>query len=385
MFSVAFVRSASDIDTALWEACFPPTLEGRWWYETLERSRLEDQFTFLYAVISRDRTPVGIAPAFVMRFPVSLVAPDALKPLLPLIGSLAHPKTLFVGSPCADEGTVGLLPGTDRRAALLSLQDALLAKARELDAPLLVWKDMPADVQQPAGTFRVESFPGTEVELGPDRAAYLASLKGSRRHNVLKKIKRSASHFSARIDVIEKPDERLLGEIFPLFMQTYERATTSFERLGREFFAQIAEVPCARFITVREEKSGDMVAFMLCFELAPKLINKFVGMDYRRPGEWQLHFRLWDAVVDYALSRGLTSIQSGQTGYAVKIETGHRLVPLANFCRHRNGLVHALAARAARGIDWATLDDDLARHLRAHPPKSEAKAGAGTEQRREAK
>jgi hypothetical protein len=110
-----------------------------------------------------------------------------------------------------------------------------------------------------------------------------------------------------------------------------------------------------------------MVAFMLCFELAPKLINKFVGMDYRRPGEWQLHFRLWDAVVDYALSRGLTSIQSGQTGYAVKIETGHRLVPLVNFCRHRNGVIHALAARAARGIDWTTLDDDLARYVRAHP------------------
>ena len=367
MFSVSFTRSASDIDAALWDACFPAPLEGRWWYETLERSRLEDQFTFLYAVLRKDGTPVGIAPAFVMRFPVSLVAPDALKPLLPLIGSLAHPKTLFVGSPCADEGTVGLAPGTDRAAALSALQDALLAKAKELDAPLLVWKDMPADVAQPAGTFRVVSFPGTVVELGADRAAYLASLKGSRRHNVLKKIKRSASQFSARVEVLDKPEARVLDEIFPLFMQTYERATTSFERLGKEFFAQIAQVPCARFVTVREEKSGEMVAFMLCFELAPKLINKFVGMDYRRPGEWQLHFRLWDAVVDYALSRGLTSIQSGQTGYAVKIETGHRLVPLVNFCRHRNGLVHALAARAARGIDWPALDDDLARYVRAHP------------------
>jgi hypothetical protein len=384
IYSVAFVGSASDIDAALWEACFPPPLEGRWWYETLERSKLEDQFTFLYAVISRDGIAVGIAPAFVMRFPVSLVAPDALKPFLPLIGSLAHPKTLFVGSPCADEGTVGLVPGTGRGAALSALQDALLAKARELDVPLLVWKDMPGEVPQPAGTFRVESFPGTIVDLGADRAAYLAGLKGSRRHNVLKKIKRSAAHFSARVEVIEKPAPRVLDEIFPLFMQTYERASTSFERLGREFFAQIAQVPCARFITVREEKSSAMVAFMLCFELAPKLINKFVGMDYRRPGEWQLHFRLWDGVVDYALSRGLTSIQSGQTGYAVKIETGHRLVPLVNFCRHRNRLVHALAARAARGIDWASLDDDLARYVRAHP-HSEAEAGARAKQRRDAK
>ena len=383
MFSVCFVRSASDIAAALWEACFPPPLEGRWWYEALEHSHLEDQFSFFYAVISAEGTPAGIAPAFTMNFPVSLVAPDALKPLLPFLGRLARPKTLFVGSPCSDEGTVGLAPGTDRHAACLALHDALLAKARELDAPLIVWKDQPSNVPQPPGTFRVVSFPGTLVELGANKAAYLASLKGSRRHNVLKKIRRSVSQVSVRTEVLQKPEPRVLDECFALFMQTYKRATASLERLNREFFARIAEVPCARFVTLREEKSGDMIAFMLCFELAPRLINKFVGMDYGRPREWQLHFRLWDAVVDYALSRGLSAIQSGQTGYAAKIETGHRLVPLVNFCRHRNRLVHALAARAARGIEWSTLDEDLARYVRAHP--SEAEAGAGTEQRRDAK
>jgi len=370
-FSISFATAASDIDGALWEACFPPPLEGRWWYETLERSRLEDQFRFLYAVIRDGSAPVGIAPLFIMNFPVSLVAPDALKPLLPLIGSLAHPKTLFVGSPCADEGTVGLLPGIYRRLAVQALQEAVLSKAAELDASLLVWKDIPSgtagDVAFLGGMFRVASFPGTLVDLGADKAAYMAGLKGSRRHNLRKKIRRSESQFSARADVLEKPEARVLDEIFALFMQTYERSTTHFERLNREFFTQIAEVPCARFIAVREDKSDAMVAFMLCFELAPRLINKFVGMDYRRPSEWQLHFRLWDAVVDYALSRGLASIQSGQTGYAAKIETGHRLVPLVNFCRHRNPVVHRLAAMAARHIDWASLDDDLARHVRAHP------------------
>lgn len=371
MLAVGFVSKAAEIDAALWEACFPAPLEGRWWYETLERSRLEDQFRFLYAVIRDGDSPVGIAPLFVMRFPVSLVAPGALKPLLPLLGSLAHPKTLFVGSPCADEGTVGLLPAIERRGALVALQEALIAKARELDAPLIVWKDVPAsaanDAARLTGMFRAESFPGTIVELGADKAAYLASLKGSRRHNLLKKVRRSVSHLTVRTEVLEQPESRVLDEIFALFMQTYERSSTRFERLPREFFDQIAQVPCARFIALREEKSGEMIAFMLCFELGAKLINKFVGMDYRRPKEWQLHFRLWDPVVDYALSRGLHAIQSGQTGYAAKIETGHRLVRLANFCRHRNPIVHRLAAAAARRIDWASLDDDLARHVRAHP------------------
>jgi hypothetical protein len=37
-----------------------------------------------------------------------------------------------------------------------------------------------------------------------------------------------------------------------------------------------------------------------------------------------------------------TSIQSGQTAYAPKIEMGHRLVPLTNYCHHRSILLHAI-------------------------------------------
>jgi len=373
MFSVAFASSASDIDAALWESCFPPPLEGRWWYQTLEQSRLEDQFSFFYAVIAKDGSPAGIAPAFVMNFPISLVAPDVLQPLVRLLGRFAHPRTLFVGSPCADEGTVGLVAGVDRRGALLALQQALSAKARELGAVLLVWKDVPpsADVAWLAereGLFRVVSFPGTIVEFpGASKDDYFAGLKGSRRHNLRKKIRRSNAAVAVRREVLQAPSAKLLDEIFALFSQTYERATTRFEKLTREFFARIAAEPCTHFIVLREEASGEMLAFMLCFELAPKLINKFVGIDYRRPKEWLLHFRLWDAALDFALARGLRAIQSGQTGYAPKIETGHRLVPLVNYCMHRNRVVHAVAGAAARRIDWTSLDEDLARHVRAHP------------------
>ena len=77
-FSVRFVESEAQVDPQLWEACFPPPLEGRWWYATLEQCGLEDQFSFLYGVIHRDGVPVGVAPVFVMDFPVALVAPPAL-------------------------------------------------------------------------------------------------------------------------------------------------------------------------------------------------------------------------------------------------------------------------------------------------------------------
>jgi predicted N-acyltransferase len=201
----------------------------------------------------------------------------------------------------------------------------------------------------------------------PRKEDYFASLKGSRRHILRKKLRRSAAQAALHTEVIQRPQGEVLDELFALFGQTYERAETRFEKLNRKFFALIAEQPLAHFIVLREPASGAMVACMLCFELGPKVINKFIGIDYRRPKEWLLYFRLWDAAVDWALARGAQSIQSGQTGYAPKIETGHQLVPLVNYCMHRNFAVHAVARACARHIDWSSLDDALARHVRAHP------------------
>jgi hypothetical protein len=378
-FSVRFVDSESQVDPALWDACFAPPLEGRWWYSTLEQCGLEDQFSFLYGVIHRDGVAVGIAPAFVMDFPVALVAPPALRRgiegLARMFPSLACPRTLFVGSPCADEGTVGMLRGVDSKSALLALQLALEARARVLGAALLVWKDFPASyapdlewLAQQQRLFRVVSFPGTIVEFpGRSKEAYFAALKGTRRHALRKKLRRSAAKADIRIEIVRSPDGRMLDTLFGLFWQTYQKATTRFEKLNRKFFEIIATRPESHFIVLREQSADEIVAFMLCIDMGSRIINKFIGIDYRRPRDWLLYFRLWDAAVEWALSRGAEAIQSGQTGYAPKIETGHRLVPLTNYCAHRNPLVHAIGRAFARRIGWSTLDDDLARFLKAHP------------------
>jgi hypothetical protein len=73
-----------------------------------------------------------------------------------------------------------------------------------------------------------------------------------------------------------------------------------------------------------------MVAFQLCFDMGERLVNRYIGLDYRRPKEGMLYFRLWEATLDLALLRGLPAIWSGQLSYEVKIELGHKLVPLNN-------------------------------------------------------
>ena len=110
-----------------------------------------------------------------------------------------------------------------------------------------------------------------------------------------------------------------------------------------------------------------MVAFMLCFKIGDRVINKFIGIDYSRPEQWCLYFRLWDAALDWVLTTGAKEFQSGQTGYRAKIDVGHSLVPLTNYCRHSNPIVHRIYALVCSKITWTTLDDDLKVFLAAHP------------------
>jgi hypothetical protein len=309
-----------------------------------------------------------------MDVPLDIVLPPALLPVFRVLGravpALWRQRTLFVGSPCADEGTVGLLPGVDRAAALLALSAALEQEARRQRAAMLVWKDFSeADaaamrqLAQRAGLFPLVSYPGAVADLPRGgREDFLAAMKGSRRHQLRKKLRLSAERVAVRFEAVQRPEAGVLNEIFGLFWQTYEHSETKFERLNRRFFECLALEPRAHFLTLREAESGAMIAFMLCFDMGGRVINKFIGLDYARPKEWMLYFRLWGAALDWAMARGANSIQSGQTGYGAKMAMGHRLVPLTNYCRHRNPLFHLVYKAVARGIDWSTLDAELARY-----------------------
>jgi hypothetical protein len=112
-------------------------------------------------------------------------------------------------------------------------------------------------------------------------------------------------------------------------------------------------------VLLREPTTGRLAAFMLLFLVGTRAINKFIGIDYELGREGRIYFRLWEQAVRWAYAAGTTEIQSGQTGYRVKLDLGHELVPLTNYCKHRNRLVHRVFAAVSSRISWASLDDDL--------------------------
>lgn len=372
---IDFLPRADALAPDLWERCLPEPLEGAFWYRALEASGLEDQFLFRYGVIRRGGREVGIAPCFVHDVPISLVAPApvawVLRQLSRFHRRAGYQRTFFVGSPCADEGTVGLAPGVELAAVAPALRAAALAQARALGASLAVFKDFPSAEAavlagpDPAGTFASTlSYPGTVLALpAGGKEAYYRSLSHNRRHHLLKKLRRSREFLPLETRVTAEPTDAEIGEICGLFRQTYERGRTKFERLDRPFFLQMRGAPPARFLLQRDPVSGRLAAFMLLFQLGPRVINKFIGLDYGRGPEAFLYFRLFDAALDFAYACGARELQSGQTGYRAKLDLGHRLVPLHNVFRHRSPPVHALFRAIGRSVTWASLDSSLGRQV----------------------
>ena len=378
MYKIHWHQSVEDIPDALWQECFAAPYEGKWWYEALERAGLDAQFKFMYGLVSYNDKAVAIAPAFLMDVPITLVIPPALVPTFNILGkafpALLYQRTFFIGSPCSDEGRVGLVEGANSPEIFASINKSMRIKANELGASMRVWKDFAKEQQASLvpllindGLFHLVSFPGTSLHLdGKNKNDYIASLKASRRNKIKKKMKQ-ANEAPVQVEIVSQPSEAVMEEIFSLFWQTYEKGNTKFEQLNRAFFDQISQYENSHYVILRKNESKEMLSFMLCFKLGEHVVNKFIGIDYSQPKEWFLYFRLWDAAVEWSYSVGATSIQSGQTGYAPKIELGNEMVPLSNYCQHKNSIVNFIYQMVAKTINWDTLDPDLAIYVKAYP------------------
>jgi hypothetical protein len=356
----------------------------------LEQSGLEEQFTFAYALVMREQSIIAVAPIFTAILPISILAPDFVDRLLklggPLTRRLRFQKTLFVGSPCSDEGNVGTLPDVRLADVAPILQKALWDFASSNGCVNVAWKDFPQSawpalrgLVRDAGLCEVVSYPGTLIqEIGRNFDEYLRGLSVKQRHNLRKKLRVSKNEINLTVEIVSDADDDLIEEIWPLFQNTYNKSTIKFERLTKRFWKVVAAQPQTRLILLREAREKKAVAFMLACLEGKRAINKYIGIDYSLGTKSFLYFRLWEEFVRWATRIGANGVQSGQTIYEAKLDLGHELVPLNNFFRYRNPLIHWIAALVARHVTWGTVDETLRRRLGSpHPGGQPVSPGAG--------
>jgi uncharacterized protein len=140
--------------------------------------------------------------------------------------------------------------------------------------------------------------------------------------------------------------------------------------LTKEFWHFIAQQEVSHIIVLRDSITHKPVAFMAVFLPPGYAINKYIGMDYTRGKESYLFFRLWQEFVRFSQRNGVTILQSGPSAYRAKIDLGHALVPLSNFAKHKNPIIHFVFALVAKTINWSTLDPHLRVFVMSKGPKA---------------
>jgi len=287
-------------------------------------------------------------------------------------------RILFIGSPCSEHGTIGLLPEYKLADVAPEVHQAVRLYASEANARVIVYKDFPERYSEvfdslcaQRGLSKMISYPGTRLPLKSGGfESYLLTLKSSRRYKVRKKLSRSKETAELCAEIVQHPDLALVDEIFSLYWQTYQKAKVKFECMTPQFFRLMANEDVSYFILLRHCETASLAAFMLCLRAGSRIINKFVGLDYSLGTDAFAYFRLYEAAIDWASHSGATEFCSGQSGYSAKLELGHVLIPLNNYFEHLNPLLHYLLSRVARRISWSRLDRDLKAYLTAHPQLS---------------
>jgi hypothetical protein len=385
--SVSFRSTAADIPQELWARCFAAEIDGYFWHDLLDRSELGDQFHFEYAVVQRQAEPIAIAPMFLMDLPIDIATPPALTQCLQLVKRIAPTfyvqRTLFVGAPGTDEGALGMVAGVDLFGVVSAVHTAALERAKHAKASMLVWKDFPSQywpalraIAAERRLFELVSFPNTRIDQpGTDFDAYLRRLTTGNRSKFRRKLRLSRQAHDVRTTVEVGSDPDLIEQLWPLYQQTFAKAKLQFERLTKAFFVRAMAYEHCATIVLRDGPTDRPVAFMLCFVLGRRAVNKYIGIDYDYGQHSFLYFRLFEAFIRWAQATGASELQSGQTAYRPKLDLGHQLVPLNNFVYHRHWLVHHVFALVARQIGWETLDTGLREHVEAQARRIAGQTG----------
>jgi Acetyltransferase (GNAT) domain len=328
------------------------TLDFRY-YEVVERT-LSEQFSQRYLVLENEVSgEIAAQPFFIVE--QDLLAGlsrrwrDCIAQTRRVFPTSFILRTLMVGC-AAGEGYLADI----RPWAVRALHEALKLYADKARVSLVVLKDLPARFRDDLTQFtndgyrRISSMPAATLDL--DFASFedfmQRKLSRSFRKNLRRKFRRLEGRPPLEMEVICRPNESSLDEIFGLYLQTFARSKFRFERLTKSYLRELGEkMPDrARYFLWRQE--GRLVAFALALVERDLLYDLVLGLDYPLALEMHLYFVTWRDIIQWALAQGLKRYRTGPLNYDPKLHFRLELAPLDLYVRHTSPLLNPLLHRA---------------------------------------
>jgi hypothetical protein len=352
-----------------WGHAFGSERKDHRYYEVVEDT-INPEFEYGYFGI-RDESGVicAVQPFFILGQDLLLGVSLRLRSLVVTIRRVWPRfmvlRTLMVGC-AAGEGHLDEVdePFLSRNSELLAKQ--IVGHARDRNAALVVLKEFPSRYRSSLTCFlshgfaRIPSLPMTRLNI--DYASfddYMAkSLKSSTRAKLRKKFRATEQAAPISMEIITDVSA-LIDELFPLYLQVYNKSKMQFEKLTKAYFCELGRrMPDkVRFFIWRQ--NGKIVAFTLCMTEADSLFAEYIGLDYSVALDLHLYHYAVRDMISWAIANGFKWFRSSGLNYDPKLQMRHVLDPADLYVRHCSVVLNAVLKRALPLLEPVRHDKTL--------------------------
>jgi len=353
-----------------WHDAFSSQRKDHRYYEVVEDT--VPGFDYRYFVLSDDVGVVrAVEPFFLLNQDLlagvtgwAKVAIDIVRRLWPHFMVV---RTLMVGC-AAGEGHLDEGDQFPRSDQARHLAAAVVDHAAELGARLIVLKEFPTKYRDElacflhAGYTRVPSLPMTRLNIDyPNFDVYMISALSRRtRRDFRLKWRATARAPAIELSVVRDVTP-IIDEIYPLYLQVYERSKLHFEKLTKDYFSSVGRLmpDKVRFFVWRQ--CGRIVAFAFCMVHGDEIHAEYVGFDYSIAIDLHLYHYAVRDMISWAMARGYKWFCSSALNYDPKYHFRHWLEPLDLYVRHSSTFLNAILKRLLPFVEPTRYDKTLRR------------------------
>ena len=333
-----------------WSQAFAAERKDRRYYELVEDT-MHPEFDYRYFAVKDDSgTVCAVQPFFILDQDLLVGASRKFRASIGRIRRLfpgfMRVRTLMVGC-VAGEGHLDAAEELPRRALARTLAAAITGHARSLRAPLIVLKEFPASYRTSLGNFlergftRVPSLPMTRVSIDyPSFDDYMKrALNSATRTKLRRKFRAASSAQPIEMSVVGDVTP-IIDEIYPLYLNVYDRSKLHFERLTKGYFCSLGRLmpDKVRFFVWRQD--GRIVAFAECMLQGRAFYAEYIGLDYAVAIDLHLYHYAYRDMVSWAIANGYKEFRSSGLNYDPKLHLRHRLDPIDLYVRHTSQILN---------------------------------------------
>jgi len=364
------VASREDLSRSRhWARAFAGKRKDHRYYEIVEQT-LPQGFEYRYFAIKDENNEVqAVQPFFIhdqdLLEGVGTKTRRAVAFIRRIWPRFMRMRALMVGC-VAGEGHLDDADDMPSEWQVRLLASSLVPHARKLNAPLIVLKEFPAKYRMMLRCFLEQGFtlipslPMTKLNI--DYLSFDEYMKKALNSATRTKLRRKfrAAAQAAPIEMSVVTDiAPFLDDVYPLYLQVYERSNLHFEKLTKDYFCQLSRVMPDKVCYFVWRQNTRIVAFTLCMTEGEAIYAEYIGLDYSVALKLHLYHYAVRDMITWSIANGYKWLHSSGLNYDPKLHLRHLLDPVDLYVKHTSVIANALLKRVLPLMEPTRYDETL--------------------------